>query len=231
MRWTVAVLALIPIALAAQPPEPPPAGQRAKLTDGQLFVPAGYKPQRDGVELLLHLHGGAAAEKQSVRTGRSMVVVSVAIPGLSSVYARHFQEPKAFARILDETRAKLKELGVAPEPRVRRVVVSSFSAGYGGVREMLKDPATVARIDALVMADSIYAGYAGDPARRQVEPKHMEGFVKFAEEAAAGRRGSCCRTASCGRTATPAPPRRPTTSLPGSAVGGRRSVSRGRPRG
>jgi hypothetical protein len=31
----------------------PSAGQRARLTDGQMFVPAGYKPQRDGVELLL----------------------------------------------------------------------------------------------------------------------------------------------------------------------------------
>src|SRR5439155_17250581 len=90
--------------------------------------------------------------------------------------------------ILDETTAKLKELGVAPEPRVRRVIVSSFSAGFGGVREMLKDPATFARIDALVMADSLYAGYAGDPAKRQVDPKLMEGFVKFAEDAAAAKK-------------------------------------------
>jgi hypothetical protein len=66
--------------------------------------------------------------------------------------------------------------------------VSSFSAGFGGVREMLRDPATFARIDALVMADSIYAGYAGDPSKREVEPKNMAGFLKFAEEAAAGRK-------------------------------------------
>jgi hypothetical protein len=189
MRRVIPLLILWSAGAAlAQPADAPPAGQRAKLTDGQLFVPAGSKPDPAGVELLLHLHGGTAAERQLVRAGRNAVVVSVAIRGLSSVYTRRFQDPKVFARILDETRAKLKELGVAPEPRIRRVIVSSFSAGFGGVREMLKDPATFARIDALVMADSIYAGYAGDPANRQVEPKNMEGFLKFAREAAAGRK-------------------------------------------
>src|SRR5262249_28268844 len=47
---------------------------------------------------------------------------------------------------------------------------------------------TYDRIDALVMADSIYAGYAGDPAKRQVDSKLMEGFVKFAKDAAAGKK-------------------------------------------
>jgi hypothetical protein len=186
-RPLIPLLALPALAFA-QPPEPPPAGQRVRLTDGQLFIPAGYQPDPAGVGLLLHLHGGTAAEKQLIRSGRSAVVVSVAIPGLSSVYTKRFQDPKAFTRILDEAAAKLKELGVAPGPRVRRVIVSSFSAGFGGVREMLKDPATYARIDALVMADSIYAGYAGDPARRQVDPKLMEGFAAFARDAAAGRK-------------------------------------------
>src|SRR5437868_5603636 len=188
MRAALVPLLLLPGIVSAQPPEPPPAGQRAKLTDGQLFVPADYQPGADGSELILHLHGGTAAEKGLARSGRTAVLVSVAIPGLSLVYTERFKTPQTFARILDETQAKLKELGVAPEPRIRRVIVSSFSAGFGGVREMLKDPATFARIDALVMADSIYAGYAGDPAQRRVEPNNMDGFRKFAREAAAGRK-------------------------------------------
>jgi len=186
MRTILLSLAL-PMAVAAQPGDPP-AGQRLKLTDGQLFVPAGYTPAADGVELLLHLHGGTAAEQSLVRSGRSAVIVCVAIPGLSKVYTDRFQSPATFVRILDETKSQLKELRVAPDPKFRRVIVSSFSAGFGGVREMLNDPATYDRIDALVMADSIYAGYSGDPAKRQVEPKHMEGFVKFAKGAAAGKR-------------------------------------------
>jgi hypothetical protein len=56
------------------------------------------------------------------------------------------------------------------------------------VRELLKDPAVFARIDALVMADSIYAGYLGDAATGQIDPEKMEGFLRFAREAAAGRK-------------------------------------------
>ena len=177
----------LPMMVAAQPADPPP-GQRLKLTDGQLFIPAGYKPAADGIELILHLHGGTAAEQSLVRSGRSAVIVCVAIPGLSKVYADRFQSPATFARILDEAKAKLKESGVSSDPKFRRVIVSSFSAGFGGVREMLKDPATYDLIDALMMADSIYAGYAGDPAKRQVDAKLMEGFVTFAKDAAAGKK-------------------------------------------
>jgi hypothetical protein len=187
MRALLLLLAL-PMTAVAQPAEQPPVGQRFKLTDGQLFVPSGYKPAADGIELILHLHGGTAAEKSLVRSGRSAVIVCVAIPGLSKVYTDRFQSPATFVRILDEAKAQLKESRVSADPEFRRVIVSSFSAGFGGVREMLKDPATYDRIDALVMADSIYAGYTGDPAKRQIDPKLMGGFVNFAKDAAAGKK-------------------------------------------
>src|SRR5436305_12797690 len=113
---------LLALALLQPPPAPAqPPGLRAALTDGHLFVPAGFKPPADGVELLLHLHGGTAAEKSLARSGRQAVLVSVAIPGLSSVYAARFKDPKAFARVLDEAAAKLKDLGVSAEaPKLRR---------------------------------------------------------------------------------------------------------------
>ena len=38
------------------------------------------------------------------------------------------------------------------------------------------------------MADSIYCGYAGDPKEHRVDPALMEGFRRFAIEAAAGRK-------------------------------------------
>src|SRR5205814_269739 len=124
----LALLALTTLSLPADSPRPPdPPGRRADLTDGKLFVPDGFTAPANGVELLLHLHGGTAAEKQVVRSGRSAVVVSVAIPGLSSVYTARFKDPKTFARILDETAVKLKELGVTAESaKFRRVIVSSF---------------------------------------------------------------------------------------------------------
>src|SRR6185369_18020691 len=64
----------------------------------------------------------------------------------------------------------------------------SFSAGYGGIREILKQEALFKRIDAIVLSDSLYAGFTGDAAQRKVDPANMEGFLKFAREAAAGRK-------------------------------------------
>ena len=53
---------------------------------------------------------------------------------------------------------------------------------------MLKVPEHFARIDGLIMADSIYCGYTGDPKDHRVDPALMEGFRRFVVEAAAGRK-------------------------------------------
>jgi hypothetical protein len=166
-----------------------PPGRRVALTDGQLFIPEGYRPADGMVPLTLHLHGAAwAAERNLVRSKRPGVAVTVVLPGLSAVYTQKFRDPAVFRRLLEEARAKTAEATGSEDLRIGSVTVTSFSAGFGGVRELLKDPETFARIDALVMADSIYAGFTGDPALRQVDPANMEGFLRFAREAAEGRK-------------------------------------------
>ena len=73
-------------------------------------------------------------------------------------------------------------------PVIRRLTVASFSAGFGGVRELLKCESHYRRIDALVMADSIYCGYVGPTEERRVDPSLMAGFLRFARDAAEGRK-------------------------------------------
>jgi hypothetical protein len=68
------------------------------------------------------------------------------------------------------------------------VLVSSFSAGFGGVRELLKVPEHYQRIDAIVLADSLYCGYTGDPKEHKVDPALMADFRRFAREAASGKK-------------------------------------------
>jgi hypothetical protein len=170
------------------PPEGPP-GQRFQLTDGQLFIPEGYRPGEGPVPLTLHLHGAAwAGVRNLVRARQPGVAVTVVLPGLSSVYTQKFRDPAVFQGILEEARTRVAEALAAPELKIGPVTVTSFSAGFGGVRELLKDPEAFERIDALVMADSIYAGFAGEPAKREVDPAAMEGFLRFTREAAEGRK-------------------------------------------
>ena len=180
------------LALPAQRPESAPPGHRAGLgvEGATLFVPEGYRPAAGGVvDVVLHLHGATSViEPALVDAHWPAVLIAFNRKGLSRVYTEPFSDPKLFPRLLDAARSALKDLHVADDPRIGRVVVSSFSAGFGGVRALLKVPEHFARIDGLIMADSIYCGYTGDPKDHRVDPALMDGFRRFAVEAAAGRK-------------------------------------------
>ena len=107
------------------------------------------------------------------------------------MYAEPFADRTLFPRLLDAARDRaLKAMHVAADPRIGRVVVSSFSksAGSAGCVHCSETPITSQRIDGLIMADSIYCGYAGDAKDRRVDPDLMDGFRRFALEAARGRK-------------------------------------------
>ena len=181
-------------AVLAQTPAPlsmPTPGRHVKLAgDAELFVPYRFKADPGGdVEVVLHLHGAPhVVELSLVTLGRPAVLIEFNRKGLSSVYTAPFKDPKLLTRLVDSALRELKSLGITDGRPERRLVLSAFSAGFGGVREILKVPENVARIDAVVLADSLYCGYTGDPARREVDPALMVGFRKFALEAAAGRK-------------------------------------------
>lgn len=185
----IALTGLLALTFALEQSHVAPAGRRIELRDAALFIPDGYEPGDGAVDVVLHLHGAATViEPALVDTKWNAVLIEFNRKGLSRVYAEPFSDKRLFPRLLDDALEQIKQQGLARNPRVGRVVVSSFSAGFGGVRELLRVPEHFARIDALVMADSIYCGYVGDPARRQVDAKLMEGFERFAREAAAGRK-------------------------------------------
>ncbi|MBL9212085.1 MAG: hypothetical protein JNL92_16625 [Opitutaceae bacterium] len=169
----------------------PPRFTRVSLAPALVSVPVDPAGLGTGAAftLWLHLHGAPnVVEAQFTASGARGVLVNVTLPGLSKIYADHFADDTRFAALLAATTDAVQRTHPLPARRLARVVVSSFSAGFGGVRQLLRQPAALARIDALVMADSIYCGYTGDPARRQVDPDLMAGFLRFAREAAEGRK-------------------------------------------
>ncbi|WP_435011111.1 hypothetical protein P12x_002409 [Tundrisphaera lichenicola] len=184
--WLLSALTLL--AQAKDAPSTP--GQRIDLGgEATLFVPEGYRPSNGEVDVVLHLHGASSVvEPALVAQEGPAVLIEFNRKGLSSVYTAPFSDRTLFPRLLDRAIQSLKERGIVPEPKLGRVTVSSFSAGFGGVRELLKVPEHVARIDTLIMADSLYAGYEGDPADRVVDPKLMADFRAFAILAASGEK-------------------------------------------
>ena len=180
------------LSLPGPAPEVTPLGRRVGLgiEGATLFVPDGYRPAvGEVVDVVLHLHGSPSVVEPALVNARwRAVLIAFNRKGLSRVYAEPFSDRMLFPRLLDAARASLKDLGLAEDLPFGRIVVSSFSVGFGGVRELLKVPEHLHRTDGLVMADSIYCGYTGDPAKPQVDPALMDGFRRFAIEAAAGRK-------------------------------------------
>lgn len=156
----------------------------------KLYVPDGLRGE---APLCVHLHGGV--KDAFIASQLPGAVVSLSLNGLSGVYTAYFQKTPAqtFQKLLDDA---TKAAGVTSWSRVW---LSSFSAGFGGVREILRAPESFHRVDALILADTLYAGFAraqNSPEDRPApDPANLKDFARFAREAAAGRKAmlvTCC---------------------------------------
>jgi hypothetical protein len=127
--------------LSAEPAPKPtrPDGFRARLAVGELFVPAGLRAADGRIDLIFHLHGSAELMEHNLAHARGRsVLVTVSLNGLSSVYTSQFKRPELFLSLIDEAAKKTAPQVGADPLEFGRVIVSSFSAGFGGVREFLK---------------------------------------------------------------------------------------------
>jgi hypothetical protein len=143
------------------------------LPVGRLSVPQPVPTE--SFDLLLHFHGGGAAARVVAPENLGLVLATVDAGTGSKAYAEAFH-----GEALDELIATV-ESALAPA-RIRHLIVSSWSAGYGAVRELLLEYPTVPR--ALVMLDSIHASYGGDGSTPQAAG--VRPFLSYAERAASG---------------------------------------------
>lgn len=156
-----------------------------------LILPAGFRPKQGTTDLVLHLHGGPESVERALATsGWNIPAVAFNRAGLSSVYETPFRsDPALLDRLITEGLAAIGRAAESEPPTLRRLVVSSFSAGFGGVRALLAQPSAFDRIDALVLADSLYCGYQNeDPATHRLDAAKMAGFRRFAVDAGGGRK-------------------------------------------
>jgi hypothetical protein len=165
------------------------AFKQVRVGKAVISLPANWTALGPQIPVWLHLHGApATVEGAFTGLGAPGVLVNVTLPGLSKVYADHFADPLVFTELLRDTEAVLRRESAAAAWTLGPLTVSSFSAGFGGVRQLLRQPEAFERIAVLVMADSIYCGYEGKVADKRVDPMLMEGFLRFARLASEGRR-------------------------------------------
>jgi hypothetical protein len=133
-------------------------GDREDVALGSILWPTA---QRNATTLVLHFHGARWLAEQSARKALPKAAILAVEAGSGSrVYGERVKVRPDVEQVLRRP--------------WKRVVVSSFSAGYGAVRELLRDPEWRARIDTVVLADSLHAG-------RDSEPEDLGAFLEFAK--------------------------------------------------
>ena len=148
-------------------------------------------------ELLIHFHGDPnIVIREAGRANFQGVVAVLNFPGLSSAYRRPFErDASLFEQVLVEVGCELRRARqIDAQAMEGTVVVSSFSAGYGAVREILKSRSNLARLQGYIAADSIYASLVSSektqPAqtKRSVQPTQMKDFLELAKRASVGEK-------------------------------------------
>jgi hypothetical protein len=164
-----------------QPAEPP--GRRVPLELGTLYIPVRLR-QRHELPLILHFHGGRwLAEVAAARYGRA-AVISFELGSGSATYGKPFTDPRLLPRLLRqaETQSGVKFV---------RLTLSGWSAGYGAIREILREREWYGRVERVLLIDGLHTGYVTGkpgPLESQLEAEGLDPFLRFARDAAAGRK-------------------------------------------
>lgn len=160
-------------------------GDWRKLPLGRALVPPGRAVASDGsFRLLLHFHGSEPVRRQLAPEGFDLVIAALDAGIGSHAYDRALAEPAVFDRLVASVEAEVASAHHLPSARARSIVLSSWSAGYGAVAQVLArhDP----RVDAVILLDSLYAGYTSSAEPRSLDRARIAPFLGAARAALAG---------------------------------------------
>jgi hypothetical protein len=141
-------------------------------------------------DLLFHFHGASYVPKHAVHSAaRPCVLAVVNLGSGSSVYEKAFQNESVFPMLIERVMAAVS--GTTTSPRQEpRIYLSSFSAGYGAVRAILKHH--TAKIQGIALLDGLHTDYV--PAQRVLAQggvlnhEKLKVFVEFAQLALKGQK-------------------------------------------
>jgi hypothetical protein len=185
--FTLSAATLVPVHLTAQTgAPPPPAAQhpspmtestraherlRERALDGnartirgpadrpvELMIPARTRADSE-FDLIIHFHGVAWLAHQAVSTSDHRAVSAVVNLGAGSgAYHRAFAESAVFDSLLAQISREVATARSRPM-RLARVTLSGFSAGHGAIRQLLREPRHVARVQRVLLLDGMHTSY------------------------------------------------------------------------
>lgn len=172
--------------------EGPPPGTETVIQDGDrsftLFVPNAWKPSQD-LRIAFHFHGAIwHAIQEHLDRGLEDPLVAY-YPGEGSlVYQKTFEDPARLERWIGLVRAQLQTNGLPKDATLRSVDLTSFSAGFGAVREIVKSPKHLGWIRRVVLGDSLYGALDETASERRPGAGSIDPWLPLARAAAAGEK-------------------------------------------
>jgi hypothetical protein len=158
----------------------------AQLPGGVLYAPKTFSSEDGAYDLLLHFHGNTGVVVESAEHAKLNAIVAIINLGTGSgPYEASYASPGLYEALLDRINAAVTERGLA-NAHLRRVALSSWSAGYGALSSILEWRTGRDRLDALVVLDGIHCGFV-DPAAKRLKSQNLASFVTAARDAADGK--------------------------------------------
>ncbi|HEX6533650.1 MAG TPA: hypothetical protein VF041_03580 [Gemmatimonadaceae bacterium] len=157
----------------------------------ELFIPEGTR-HAGALHLVLYFHGSPFVPEYAVsELGHDHVVAVVSLAPGSSIYDRAFGDPAVYDSLLARL-GREADSALRRPTAFRTVTLVGFSAGYGAVRAILRDPRHFAQVNAVLLLDGLHTGYVPDgvPLAKggKLDEEPLEPFVRFARAAIAGEK-------------------------------------------
>lgn len=157
---------------------------RAPLAGGLLMFPPSFESADGQYDLVLHLNGNTDLVEESYGFAGVNAVIAILNLGVGSgVYEDRFADPAGMRLMLSRAQNVMKTRGLK-NARLRRIGLSAWSSGYGGIIKILAHDEFFDRINAIVLIDSIHCGY--DPHSKKLKPDQINPIRKYAEKAVRG---------------------------------------------
>ncbi|WP_437910277.1 hypothetical protein WME95_21210 [Sorangium sp. So ce327] len=149
---------------------------------GKLLVPPAHAIRSDGgYDLLIHFHGAEPVRKVLAPRGMDLVIAGVDVGTRSSEYARAI-EGGSWDALLQAIDREVESASGSVGARVRRLVLSSWSAGSGAIGRIIERGSS--HVDALILLDSLYGSYM--PGQTSLAQGQLAPYVALANAAARG---------------------------------------------
>ena len=140
------------------------------------------------VPLIVHFHGAPWLIETYIASHLPRAaLITIQLGSGSNAYRKPFEDLKLFGSMLDEA-SRL----IGLKRGWSSITLSGFSAGYGAVREILKNADSYKLVNNVILLDGMHTSYSPEGKRLAdggaIDASGLEVFVSFARDAMEGRK-------------------------------------------